>query len=114
MSMPCQYPIDMTDAQWHRHQPLLPFRKWRPGGPGRPPCDVRQVINGIVYVTKTGCQWDMLPASFGRWKTVYGYFNRWSRVGHGQAMMEALTRQERRRQGRQPEPSAGSIDSQST
>ena len=113
MSMPIQYPTDLIDAQWSLLQPLLPPRKWRPGGPGRPPCDVRRVIHGILYVTKTGCQWDMLPPSFGRWKTVYGYFNGWSRAGHWQSIMEALNRQERRRQGRKPEPSAGRVDSQS-
>lgn len=113
MSMPVQYPTDLTDAQWQLLQSLLPPRKWRPGGPGRPPCDLRQVLNGMLYVTKTGCQWDMLSPSFGRWKTVYGYFNDWSRAGHWQSMMETLNWQERRRQGRNPTPSAGSVDSQS-
>ena len=114
MSTHAQYPTDLTDRQWHLLHPILPIPRWQPGGRGRRPRPLRRVLNGILYVTKTGCQWRQLPPSFGRWPTIYGYFNRWSRVGHGQAMMEALTRQERRRQGRQPEPSAGSIDSQST
>lgn len=113
MSTRSQYPTDLTDAQWYRLQPLQPPRKWRPGGPGRPPCDVRLVLNGILYVNKTGCQWNMLPPTFGHWKTVYGYFNSWSRDGVWQRMMEALTQHERQRQGRHKQPSAGSVDSQS-
>jgi len=113
MSTPAQYPTDLTDAQWTRLQPLLPPRKWYPGGPGRPPSNRRTVINGILYVTKTGCQWPMLPVDFGPWKTVYGYFNTWSRTGVWSAMRETLIQQERRRQGRKPTPSAGCVDSQS-
>ena len=113
MSTYFQYPTDLTDAQWHLIQPLLPSRKWRPGGPGRPPCAVRTVIDGILYVTKTGCQWKMLPPTFGRWKTVYGYFNRWSRSEAWASMMDSLRQQERKRQGRKPQPSAGCVDSQS-
>ena len=113
MSRPEEYPTHLTDGQWHLLQPLLPPRKWRPGGPGRPPCDRRRVINGILYVTKTGGPWDRLPPSFGCWKTVYGYFNTWSREGVWQALMDRLTRQERQRQGRQPTPSAGGVDAQS-
>ena len=113
MSPHPQYPTDLTDKQWQRILPLLPARKWHPGGPGRPPCDRRQVINGIIYVTKTGCQWEMMPHTFGRWKTVYGYFNTWSRQGHWQLILEVVTRSDRVRQGRKPQPSAGSVDSQS-
>ena len=113
MSPHLQYPTDLTDMQWQRILPLLPPRKWHPGGPGRPPCDRRQVINGILYVTKSGCQWEMMPHSFGRWKTVYGYFNTWSRDEHWKEILEVLTRSERVRRGRKPTPSAGSVDSQS-
>ena len=113
MSTQTKYPTDLTDPQWQLLESLLPPRPWRPGGPGRPPCSRRQVINGILYVTKTGCQWRMLPPEFGRWKTVYGYFHRWSPAGCWQQMLETLTQRERQRQGRQPTPSAGSVDSQS-
>lgn len=64
-------------------------------------------------MVKTGCQWRWLPKDFGPWATGYGYFNRWSRLGIWQAIMEELNRQERVRQGRHPEPTAGCIDSQS-
>ena len=81
MSKHIKYPTDLTEAQWQILYPLLPPRTWRAGRPGRPPCSRRQVINGILYVTKTGCQWRLLPPEFGQWKTVYGYFNTWSREG---------------------------------
>ena len=113
MSTHEKYPTDLTDAQWQLIYPLLPLPKWQPGGPGCPPCDRRGVVNGLVYLTKTGCQWRMLPKTFGAWQTVYGYFNRWSRQGVWRQVMEALTQQERHRQGRKPTPSAGCVDSQS-
>ncbi|NOT53955.1 MAG: IS5 family transposase [Deltaproteobacteria bacterium] len=82
-------------------------------GPGRPPCDWRQMFNGILYLLKSGCQWRMLPREFGQWNTVYSYFKRWRTAGGWAQMREALRQGERRRQGRQEEPSAGSVDSQS-
>lgn len=113
MSTPYQYPTDITDAQWQQLRPLLPARRWRRGGPGRPPRDLRLVLNGILYRAKTGSQWPMLPPPFGPWQTVYGYFNRWRQNGHWQRILEALIRQQRTRQGRAPTPSAGGIDAQS-
>jgi putative transposase len=113
MSTAGYYPTDMTEAQWTLLLPLLPARKWRAGGPGRPPYDLRCVLNGILYLLKTGCQWRMLPREFGKWNTVYSYFKRWRETGVWAHLMEALRQLARRRQGRQPEPSAGSVDSQS-
>jgi len=113
MSDQPHYPTDLTEEQWQLLRPLLPARKWCPGRPGRPPCDLRQVINGIWYVTKTGCQWRMLPREFGHWSTIYGYFKRWRQAGVWAVLMDTLRQQERCRLGRQPEPSAGSVDSQS-
>jgi putative transposase len=113
MSTTRYYPTDLTEEQWALLLALLPARKWRPGGPGRPPCDLRGVLNGILYLLKTGCQWRMLPWEFGKWNTIYSYFKRWRRTGVWASLMEALRQLERQRQGRQPEPSAGSVDSQS-
>ena len=107
------YPTDLTEGQWQRIEPLLPAPKSGPGKPGRPSGDRRQIVNGIVYVVKSGCQWRMLPHEYGCWQTVYRYFNKWSRAKVWQGIMEELNRQERQRQGRQPEPTAGCIDSQS-
>ena len=113
MSALRQYPTDLSDTQWELFESLLPERPWQPDGRGRPPCDVRCVVNGILSLNKTGCQWRMIPREFGNWSTIYGYFKRWRRDGVWASLMEALRQCERRRQGRKPEPSAGSIDSQS-
>lgn len=107
------HPSDLTDEQWELIEPLLPVPKKQPGGPGRPISDRRQVVNGILYVNRSGCQWRMMPTYYGHWNTVYDHFNRWSQQGVWEQTMEALRKQERRRQGRAEEPSAGSVDSQS-
>ena len=107
------YPTDLTDGQWQRIEPLLSAPKSGPGKPGRPSGDRRQIVNGILYVVKSGCQWRMLLHEYGCWQTVYRYFNGWSRAKVWQRIMDVLTRQERQRQGRHPEPTAGCIDSQS-
>jgi putative transposase len=113
MSTTRYYPTDVTEEQWALLLALLPARKWHPGGPGRPPYDLRLVLNGILYLLKTGCQWRLLPREFGKWSTIYAYFKRWRRDGVWASLMEALRQRERQRVGRSPEPSAGSVDSQS-
>ena len=100
------YPTDLTDAQWELLKELLPKSKSGPGKPGRPTVNIRQAVNGILYVNKTGCQWRMLPKEFGDWNTVYHYFNNWRKDGTWANAMEMLTRKERERQGKNPEPSA--------
>jgi putative transposase len=114
MSTACHYPTDVSDAQWEVLQLVLPPPTWRPGGPGRKPRDLRCVINGMVYVNKTGCQWRMLPQEFGPWETVYGYCRRWRRSGVWGRVMETLRQWERQSQGRLPAPSACCADSQSS
>jgi putative transposase len=113
MSTKQYYPTDVTEEQWALLRTLLPARKWRAGGPGRPPYDLRCVLNGILYLLKTGCQGRMLPREFGNWSTIYAYFKRWRQDGVWADLMAALRQMERRRVGRQAEPSAGSVDSQS-
>ena len=106
-----EYPTNVTQAQWQLLIPLLPKRKWRKGGPG---ANLRQVFNGILYLTKTGSQWRMLtPHTFGCWQTVYGYFNKWREQGIFEQVQQHSRRRERKRQGRKPTASAGCIDSQS-
>lgn len=73
MSPPRHYPTDLSDRQWEVIAPLLPCAKQWEVGCGRPPCDRRLMVNGIVYVTQTGCQWRMLPKDDGRWSAVYSY-----------------------------------------
>ena len=67
-----KYPSDLTDEQWQILKRLIPARARR----GRPPVDRRQVINAILYVVRSGCQWRMLPGDFPKWSTVYGVFRR--------------------------------------
>ena len=113
MSADHHYPTDLSDEQWELLQILLPPRAWQPGGRGRPPsCDLRGILNGILYLNKTGCQWRMIPPTFGNWNTIYGDFKRWRRDGVWACLMETLRQWERRCVGRKSEPSAGSIDSQ--
>ena len=113
MDTSTHYPTDVTDSQWAQILPLLPAAKSGPGKQGRPARDLRVIINGILYLNKTGCQWRMLPQTFGPWSSVYGYFYRWSRENVWKRVMNALRAEERKRQGRRPEPSAGCVDSQS-
>lgn len=113
MSTTGNYPTDVSDAQWEVLQLLLPRPTWRPGGPGRKPVDLRRVINGLFYLTKTGCHWRMMPKEFGQWNTIYGYFRRWRQQGVWARVMATLRQWERQCQGRLREPSASCADSQS-
>ena len=113
MSTPAHYPTNVSDEQWHVLQLLLPEAKWQPGGPGRPPLNLRQVLDGIFYVNKTGCQGRMIPHELGNGMTIYGSFRRWRQQGVWPDLMDTLHTWERRRQGRKDNPSAGCADSQS-
>ena len=110
MSTRKAYPSDLSDAQWAILEPLMPAQK--PTGP-RLRVDRREVVNAIGYVLRTGCQWRYLPEGFPNWNTVYWYFARWRDDGTWEQINDALRRQERVRQGRDPEPSAAALDSQS-
>jgi len=72
-----------------------------------------QIINAILYVVRTGCQWRMMPKDLPPWQTVYGYFRRWKKQGLWERINEALVRTVRVKNERKPEPSAAIIDSQS-
>ena len=104
------YPSDLTDAQWALLAPLIPPPK--PGGRPRR-LDLRQVVNAVFYVDRTGCQWRYLPTQYPPWQTVYWYFTRWQDDGTWETITDALRRQVRHTLGRNPEPSAGILDSQS-
>lgn len=104
-----RYSSDLTDAQWEILAPLIPASKHG----GRPRVvDVREVVNSILFLNRTGCQWDMLPHDLLPKSTVYVYFSAWRNDGTWQRMMDALRAQVREADGREPTPSAGSIDSQ--
>jgi putative transposase len=106
---PNPYPSDLTDAQWAILEPLLP-----PGRPlGRPrKTGLREVVDAILYRNRNGCTWRALPRDFPPWRTVYNYFTTWRDDGTWATINDALRGQVRRRAGRDPTPSAGSIDSQ--
>ena len=104
-----RYPSDLTDEQWALLQPLLPPA--RPGGRPRT-ADLREVLNTLFYLNRSGCTWDMLPHDLAPKSTAYDYFARWREDGTWQTLMDALRRQVRVAAGRDPDPSAGSIDTQ--
>jgi putative transposase len=102
------YPSDLTAEQWDIAEPLIPVSTV--GRPRR--VEMREVLNAIVYVARSGCQWDMLPHDFPPKSTVYDYFQRWRDDGTWQRIMDALRQRVRVADGREPSPGAGSIDSQ--
>ena len=112
MSRQQAYPSDLTDEEWAILEPLL--ERPRRDGRGRPrTVDRREVVNAILYVLRTGCQWRSLPEGFPTWQTVYWYFARWTDEGTWEGVNDRLRRQLRVQRGRAAEPSAAIIDSQS-
>lgn len=107
------YPTDLTDEQWALIKRHIPPSKSGTRKGGRPPTDLRTVVNGLMYLARTGCQWRMLPREFGPWPTVHHYYRLWRRDGVLQKIHDALRRQVRVQDGRKPTPSAAIIDSQS-
>lgn len=109
MECAAQYPSDLTNRQWQIIRRLLPPRSRR----GRPPIDRRRIINAIMYVVRSGCQWRMLPSDFPNWKTVYGVFWTWRNDGTWQRIHAALRQKVRRAVDKKPTPTVAILDSQS-
>src|SRR4051794_4220354 len=105
-----RYPSDVTDDEWAWIAPLIPPAK--PGGNKRT-VDVREVINGVMYVLSTGCQWAALPKDLPPRSTVNDYFRRWDGDGTLARIHHALYVACREAAGRQASPTAAIIDSQS-
>lgn len=104
------YPSDLTDGQWAILEALVPASKHG----GRPrTVNMREVINTILYLDRTGCQWDMLPHDLLPKSTAYEYFAQWRDDGTWVKFLDALRVQVRTQAGRDPTPSAMCIDSQS-
>lgn len=105
-----RYASDLTDAEWGLLQPLMPS----PSRIGRPrETDLRAVVNAILYMVSTGCQWRQLPKDFPPYSTVQGYFYGWSREGRFSSINYTLVMAAREHAGGEASPTAGVIDSQS-
>jgi len=103
------YPSDISEEEW---AVLAPYFEQR--GRGRPrEHNIRQVVNGLRYLIRSGCQWRMLPQEFPPWETVYGYVRRWRRTGKWDEIHDLLRERVRVQAGRVATPSAAIIDSQS-
>ena len=104
------YPSDLTDEQWDVLASLPPSAKTG----GRPrTVDLREVVNGIVYVLRNGCMWRAMPHDLPPWGTVWWYFREWRQDGTWERVHEALRPKVRKAEGSNPTPSAAIIDSQS-
>jgi transposase len=105
-----RYPSDLTDEEWAQIAPLMPGSRRR----GRPrEVDLREIINALHYLVRSGCGWEMLPVHFGPWQTVYWWFRRLMRRFLFQTIHDLALMCDRERAGREASPSAGVIDSQS-
>ncbi len=105
-----RYPTDLTDAQWAFIESELTTHT----GPGAPTkADLRQMVNGILYLTRTGCQWRMIPRDYGDWGTVRYYYDKWTADGTWVRINDLLRERARQAAGRDPQPSAAILDSQS-
>jgi putative transposase len=104
------YPSDLTDEQWKLIAPMIPPEK--PGGRHRE-VDMREVVNGVLYLNRTGCSWRQLPHDFPPWGTVHFYYRQLRLDGTWQLIHDKLREKVRRKAGRKPTPTAAAIDSQS-
>ncbi len=105
-----RYPSDVTDKEWAVLEPLLP--QVQQGGRPRE-YSYREILNGIFYITRGGCSWRMMPHDLPHWKTVYHYFRLWRKDGTLERLHTILRERVRTQAGRDKEPSASILDSQS-
>jgi putative transposase len=105
-----QYTSDLSDEEWAILEPLIPPGKT--GGRLRT-TNMREVLNAIFYVLKTGCQWANMPGDFPPYSTVFDYYNQWRKNKIWQRLNDALRERLRESEGRDSTPSAAILDSQS-
>jgi transposase len=105
-----RYPSDLTDEEWSLLKPLIPRAK---RGGGKRTVDMREVVNGVMYVLSTGCQWRAMPKDLPPRSTVHGYLKRWEYGGTLLKMNHTLYQKCREQVEREPSPTACIIDSQS-
>ena len=107
------YPTDLNDTEWKTIEQYLPEPKAKgPGGCPRKHTR-RTILNGIFYIVRGGCAWRLLPADFPAWQTIYHYFRLWRKAGVWQDINNAMIKAVRQKAGREPQPSAAILDSQS-
>jgi putative transposase len=104
------YESDLTEEEWKNLEPIL-VRKKRRGPKSR--VSLRQVINGIFYLLRTGCQWRYIPREYGNWGMIYGYFQRWTKQNIWQTINDYLRSKLRQLANKEESPSVAIIDSQS-
>ncbi len=101
-----KFPSDLTDNQWQVIKDLIENGRKRKH-------ELREIMNGILYITKSGCQWRMLPLGFAPWQTVYFYFRQWKLNGLLEEIHDFLVNKVRLKKGKSLTPKVGIIDSQS-
>jgi putative transposase len=104
------YSTDLTDEQWMLIEPFLPQAK--PGGRPRS-ADLREVVNALLYLVRSGCQWRMIPHEFPPWRTCYNYFRAWIDSHTWDEIVYLLRLEVRAQMGRPDQPRVAAIDSQS-
>jgi putative transposase len=104
------YPSDLTDAEWELLEPLIPAVS---ENATTVTYERREIVNGLLYVLRSGCPWRLVPHDLPAWGTLYWYFRLWRDQGLWDEILKTLRRQVRQKQGRDAEPSAAVIDSQS-
>ena len=102
-----QYPTDLTEKQWQVIKNILEPQARNRKHP------LKEIMNAILYINKTGCQWRMLPSDLAPWQTVYYYFRKWKLEGVFEEVMDALHSLIRKQAGREESPSLGIMDSKS-
>jgi transposase len=108
------YPSDLTDTQWAKLEPLLKAPRLDRHGGGRPRKYVlRRIVDAMLYVVKTGCQWRQMPVDFPPWQSVYQQFRIWRDGGVWERVTKVLREQGRKARGRNAAPTVAIIDSQS-
>lgn len=104
------YPTDLTNEQWEL---VEPFVRACHCGPQEVVHPRREIVNAILYIKRTGAQWRYMPHDLPDWRSVYGYFTRWKKDGTWKKLNDELRRKVRKLEGREEEPTAGILDSQS-
>ena len=104
------YPSDLTDEQWQLIEPCIPPQRW--GGRTRS-IDMREVLNALLYLVRSGCAWRAIPHDLPNWNTCRHYFDRFVGDGTWPLIHERLRQRTRWHAGKPAEPSAAIIDSQS-